>query len=511
MGLAAARRQEIAVRLSLGAARARLVRQLLTESVLLATAAGAAALSLVWLVLRAATQFVPMLPFEIALTWPATTFTFGVALAVGLAFGLAPALHGTRVTLAGALHDSGRTVAGGRNRLQRALVVAQVTFTQPLIVLLVTVLLITFGELQPQRQTEFGDRLINVQLHPPPSATAEPEELRATIRRLTERLQGTPGVEAALIDWRGASPLGYYVVHPEDRVAGASEEALRLSGERAAPGYFAALGIPLVQGRDFAPTEVAPAEPRPAHVDVVIGADLARRLWHGANPVGRRLWATSDSARAARTLTVVGVIDDPTADNRRVGERVRVYLPPDTTRLAHVLLLRTTGAASPLLPAVRSAVHEETDGMLADVHTLAELEHVAQRNRRLAASGLSVAGVMALLLSAIGLYAVVAFSVGQRTREIAVRLAVGAPGGRIVRRFVADGVRLGAIGLALGLPFGLFGLRTLLAADNDFPALPVGPVTATTAIGAIATAVVAAWLPARRAARVDPAAALRAE
>lgn len=118
---------------------------------------------------------------------------------------------------------------------------------------------------------------------------------------------------------------------------------------------------------------------------------------------------------------------------------------------------------------------------------------------------------MALFLSAIGLYAVVAFAVGQRTRDIAVRLAVGAPAGRIVRRFVADGVRLGVLGLALGLPLSLLGLCALLAADNDFPALPVGPVTAIAALGVIATATVAAWIPARRAARVDPAVTLRSE
>jgi ABC-type antimicrobial peptide transport system permease subunit len=124
---------------------------------------------------------------------------------------------------------------------------------------------------------------------------------------------------------------------------------------------------------------------------------------------------------------------------------------------------------------------------------------------------ISSAGTAALLLSATGLYAVVAFAVGRRTREIAVRMSVGAPGGRIVRRFVADGLRLAVVGLALGLPVSLLGLGALPALDSDIPALPAGPVAAITGIGVIATAVLAAWIPARRAAAVDPAAVLRAE
>jgi predicted permease len=519
MGLAARRRQEIAVRLSLGAARGRLVRQMLTESVLLAVIAGATALGLTWLVLRVATRRIPSLPFELGITWPATAFTLGVALAVGVGFGLAPALHGTRVTAAGALRDSTASVTGGRGRLQRALVVAQIACTQPLIALLAMVLLVAVDELQPRRQTELGARLISVRLRPPvptaadasPAAAAGWERLRAPMRRLAERLPTTGGVERIVTEWPGASPLGGYVVHPADRVAGTSQEPVRLNGERAAPGYFATLGIPVVHGRDFTPAEVSPARPRPAQAGVVVGADLARRLWGGADPIGRRLAATSDSAPGARTLVVVGVIDDPLARFRKPGDDVRVYLPPDTTQIARALLVRTTGDAASVLPAVRTAVHEAASDLLSDVHTLAERQAEDERDRRVATGWISAAGIMALLLSAIGLYAVVAFAVGRRTREIAVRMSVGAPGGRIVRRFVVDGLRLTAIGLALGLPASLVGLGVLPVLDSDFPALPAGPVAAITGIGVLATALVAAWLPARRAAAVDPAVVLRAE
>ena len=395
MGLAAARQQEIAVRLSLGAARGRLVRQMLTESVLLAAAAGATALGVAWGVLRLAARGLPALPFELGITWPATAFALGVGLAVGVGFGLAPALHGTRVSAAGAMRDSARSVAGGRGRLQRGLVVAQIAFTQPLIALVATVLLVALGQLQPRRHTELGDRLITVRLRPPvasdadasPAAAAGWVRVRAAMRRVSERLPTVGGVAGVVTEWPGASPLGGYTVHPDDRVPGAPEEPLRLTGERASPGYFAALGVPVVRGRDFAAAEVALARPRPAQAAVVIGADVARRLWGEADPVGRRL-AASDSALGPRTLIVVGVIDDPLAKFRRAGEDVRIYLPPDTSEIARALLVRTTGDAALILPAVRRVVHEDASELLSEVGTVAAALAAAEHDRRVVTADL---------------------------------------------------------------------------------------------------------------------------
>ena len=516
-GLAAARRQEIAVRLSLGAARGRIVRQLLTESALLAVAAGAAALALVWVALRAATRLIPAMPFEIAVTAPATAFTFGVALAVGVLFGLSPALHATRLGLASAMREAGGGIAGSRGRLQRGLVVAQVAFTQPLIVLLAAVLLLVLGEFQPPRRAEHPERLVELSLRPAAAATQSPlaaasqAQLRGTMRRLLERARETPGVESAVIDWGGGAPLGAYVVHGDDRVDGASPEQVRLSGARAAEGYFAMMGVRLVRGREFAPEDLGAATSRTGDVAVVIGAELARRMWAGADPLGRRLRATDDSA-GLRTLVVVGVVDDPLDGGRRyANEDHRVYLPPDTSRAARTLLLRTAGPAQPLVPALRELVRAEAPDMVSSVRTLAEMQAELQHNLRLVAGGISAAGLMALLLSAIGLYAVVAFAVGQRTREIAVRMAVGARGEQIARRFVGDGVRLSAVGLLLGLPAALAGLHVLMSADADFPPVPFGRLTAIAATGVVVVAAAAAWIPARRAAAVDPAETLRAQ
>jgi len=168
--------------------------------------------------------------------------------------------------------------------------------------------------------------------------------------------------------------------------------------------------------------------------------------------------------------------------------------------------------AQSLVPTVREVMQEVAPDLSAGIRTRAEIENLNIRRYRLITSGLSAAGLAALLLSAIGLYAVVAFSVGQRTREIAVRMAVGARGGQIVRRFVHDGLRLSVIGLALGLPASVVGLNVLMTTlDDDFPHVPLGPVTAVAALGIVVVAIAAAWIPARRAAAVDPALTLRSQ
>ena len=517
-GLATARRQEIAIRLSLGAARTRLIRQLLTESALLGVASGAAALGAVWLVLRTVTTFVPGMPFEVGITVPVTAFTFGVALTVGVLFGLSPALHATRLGLASALRDSAVTAGAVRGRLQRGLVVAQIAFTQPLIVLLAAVLLLLLDQYLPRNRPVLANQLVTlsfIQSTPTtgaaPAAARARQQVRIATRRLRDRLQATPGVEAAVIQWGSAWFAGLYVVHPDDRVAGVPQNAIGFLGEHAAAGYFRATGVPLVRGREFAPADVSSLASRSTEATVIVGVDLARRLWPGADPIGRRLQAASDSGSGARTLVVVGVIDDPAARLRRAGDDYRIYLPPDTTLAPRSVLLRTAAAAQSLVPKLREVAQAEAPDMPVRIRTVAEVEDVRRSQFQMVTAGLLAAGAAALLLSAIGLYAVVAFSVGQRTREIAVRIAVGARGQQIVHRFVGDGLRLSALGLALGLPISVVGLNVLMGAVPDIPSIPLPAVTMIAAVGVVIVATAAAWLPARRAATVDPAITLRSQ
>ena len=518
-GLATARRQEIAIRLSLGAARTRLVRQLLTESAVLGIAAGAATLGLVWAVFRTVSAYVSWLPFEVSITWQVVAFTFGVALTVGVLFGLSPALHATRLGVASALRDSAGTLSATPGRLQRGLVIAQIVFTQPLIVLLAAVLMLLLGEFQQRTRPPFADRLALVGFMfwgaPSSGASADATKMKAhardVVRRVGARLESVPGVETVIVQWGFPWAVGTYAAHPDDRVARASQEPIGLLGEYVASGYFKANGVPFVRGRDFTESEVTTPGNRTPQASVIVGMDLAQRLWGGADPVGRRLQAVGDTAHGARTLVVVGVIDDPKAKLRRAGDDYQIYLAPDTTAGPNALLVRTGPAAQTLMSALREVAQAEVPEIPTHIRTIGEIEDLHMSRFRMVTAGLVAAGVAALFLSAIGLYAVITFSVGQRTREIAVRMAIGARGQQIVGRFVRDGLRLSGIGLALGLPASVVGLSVLVSAVPDIPPVPLPWVTGIAAVGVVIVATVAAWIPARRAAAIDPAVTLRAE
>ena len=516
-GLAASRRHEIAIRLSLGAARLRVLRQLLTESVVLATAAAAAALAIVWLVQSAVRHFLPALPIELAVTGPATVFTFAVALAVGVLFGLSPALHASRLALASASRDSSGTIVATRARLQRALVVAQIALTQPLTVLLAAVLVFIVASYAPTSPTPHGDRVAVLTLRPPSSVgvgarTGEEagRQLRDAVRRLAARLEETPGVVSTVIDWGITPPLGTYTVHPDDDADAAAPPIVNVHGERAAGGYFGTMGIRLVRGRDFGPDDSGELGPRTTEAPVILGADLARALWGSADPVGRRLRPASDSASLPATLRVVGIIEDPAADLRRPDDDYTIYLPPDTTRATGTVIVRTADAAAGLLPTLRATAQSEAPTMVARIRTVAEMEAQTERHFRIITAGILTAGLAALFLSAIGLYAVVAFAVGQRLREIAVRLAIGAGGAQIIRSFLMDGLRLSALGLAIGLPLSILGLHALDAEIGEV-SVSLPAVAGIAALGVLIVAIAAVWLPARRAAAVDPAVTLRGE
>jgi predicted permease len=513
-GLASARRREIAVRLSLGAPRARIIRQLLTESAVLAVFAGAGALAIVAIIVRLATVLVPEFPLELEIEWPTTTFTFGIALAVGVLFGLSPALHATRLALASVLRDSSGGIASTRARLQRGLVVTQIALTQPLIVLMTTMLVLITSDMKPITGSDSAEQVITLRVETPSSVnwdfTPEMErKQRELMLRLRDQVRATPGVENAVIDWRGFYYPGVYGVHPGDRAGGRSDATASLAVRHVEGTQFDVLGIPMKSGRTFVPSDLPAA--MSSEAPVIIGADLASHLFGSANPVGRRLQTRSDSAGEAngpRTLVVLGVVEDPVARMRVASEPYRVYLPADTARSAEYILIRTAAAAAPLLPTIRELAQSTAANAIVSAQTLADVEAQQNRERRRVSGAFSAGGIVALLLSAIGLYAVIAFGVSQRTHEIAVRLAVGADRSQITYAFVREGLRLGALGLVLGLPVGLFAMRRLVA-TFDMGELPVALIILIASTGIFLVAAASAWGPARRAAGVDPATALR--
>ena len=510
VGLAVARRREIGVRLSLGAPRTRLVRQLLTESVLLALVAAAVGLFVTAVGIRlvgAALEDV-----QLVVDWRVTIATCAVAVVTGVLFGLSPALHATRISLGEVLKSSSSSVAATRSRLQRALVVAQITLTQPLLVGLGVVVATMVTDVGTRATSSVPDRIAEIELDTWAGRVSAAERA-SRVAAVVERVAAMPGVVAAMPMQLGTvtAPL---TVPPADRIAGVTYDPVMEARLTAAPkGYFNAFDIPIVRGRDFDAGEYVHASDdaaRPPSFDrVIIGSDLARRLWGGANPLGKRLVMGTSERSGSPAMVVVGVVDAAAAGPSQLADQIRVFVPYSSINTG--VIARTTGPALPMLNAMRTVVAAEAPQMpIRRAQTVEQREAESRRNLLRASGAVAGGGLLALLLSAIGLYAVVSLSVGQRTREIGIRTALGAQRVQVVRLFFAKGLALSAIGLILGLPLSM-GVTRLIATALHWP-LTSSPLLGV-AIGAVVLAVasVAVWIPARRAGTIDPIMALRTE
>jgi predicted permease len=503
VGLALARRREIAVRLSLGAARRRIVRQLITETVLLALAAGAFGLFVIWVLVRTIGLRVP--DVQLVLDWRVIAFTFGFAIATGMLFGVSPALHATRLALADVLKDSAATVVATRSRLQAGLVVAQIALTQPALLGLGLIIRNMVGDLRERPATVFSDRILELSFNTNPRYGAINQERADILQRLQARFAALPGVVAAVPLESG---YGYFevAVHAADRVTGV-EYGTRLVVRTLAtpPGYFSLMGIPFVRGRDFVAAE------KDDRTAVVIGGDLARRLWGTADPIGRRLVNARTGLSEATQFVVVGVVDETRAGRSEMGgNQQRIFTP--AMAVTGGMLIRTRGPAEPMVPVIRTVASSEAPELpLTSSRTLAAIETSQRSSIARAIAGAAASGFLGLFLSAIGLYAVVAFAVGQRIREIGIRTALGADRRQVVRMFLLRGLRLSLAGILTGVTLSVVVGRIIALAQNQDA--PGGTFTLAVAVASIVTAVAlfATWIPARQAARVDPLDALRAE
>ena len=492
---AVGRRQEIAVRLSLGASRVRVIRQLLTENIVLATFGAVLALGVYQGAIVALSRF-PQAAFLRA-DLGTVAFTMVIALGTGILCGLAPALSATRSGVATALKD---TSAGAtrRSRLQHTFVVAQVMFTQPLLLLIASIITASLMVKKIPLPEGVADHVLRLRVDPRflPGTWAEG---RDAINRTVRRIGEAPGVVNVLPYpvWVGGASLS---VHPEDRepnMAAASSVSMYM--ERVDPGYFDLIGVPLVRGSTAAPaSDTGPT--------MIIGSDVARKLWGNADPIGRRF----QQIMPVRTIVVSGVYD---ARYFYAGDRATVYRPVNNLWSNGEYLIRTTVPALDLAKTIRAIVREELPlAPVSQLITLAQLDAERMATERNIQMGATAGGVLVLLLSSIGLYGAVALAVGQRTREIGIRMALGARAGEVVSLFYARGVRLGIIGMVLGLPVSLVAFHFLGQLDSSGDTAPSlwwfgGVIVATV----LAVASVATLIPATRAARVNPVTALRAD
>ena len=505
---AVARRHEIAVRLSLGASRVRILRQLITESTLLAVVGGGAGLVLAWWLLTwAGRTFISDLG-GVAVAPDAGTFAFTLALAAGtgIVFGLSPALHATRGAVAGAIRDSG---AGStiRSGLQRTFVTAQITLSQPLLVILATMLALVYGSYR-QRIPELTRQVVVVGLRPLMRTGVQGQRTEA-VDALTPRIAEHPDVIDAVPEARQFDA---------GRIVAPNVRAI-VNVEGSAPGWFALNDVALLQGRDVVMADTAVTR----SVPVVVGSDLASALWGGTNAIGRTIAPPmlQGMAHDSATMTVVGVYDASQPFLRRRFDAgagsgtptFRVYSASGKEWRRDRIFVRTRGPAEPFIPTLRQLIDSRAPLLPVSLaRTVAQMDADDNREALRMAAVAGAGGALALLLASLGLYGVVALAVQQRTREIGIRIAVGASPARLVRMFVGSGLRIGVMALVIGLPLSIVGMRLL-----QLQGFVIGPQVNLWLIGcgiaSILLGVVAAatWIPARRATRVDPAITLRVD
>lgn len=507
-----ARRREISLRLALGADHVRVVRQLLTESAVLATLSGALAVVVAWWGSRALLLMATdgdAVALDVGPNAHVIAFTLAVSMASALLFGLMPALRASRIDLASVLRATGRSIAHSA-RFGTALITCQVALS---LLLLVGASILTRSLLKTESLPLGFDRahLIAADLD---IATPgyQADRLASAVHALRERLMSVPGVAAVSYSQNGIFSGTEW--HTDVGVAGLTL-TLRDSStaaDKVGSGYARAIGARLIAGRDFGAEDegIPPAT-------ALVNESFARFYFHGANPIGRLVQFDDSSI-----VHIVGEIADVRGQSLDTsgtsGAARRIYIPylyqsgttkfPQPTELR--LLVRTSGDPARVLPAVRRAI-VATDPAIAidDLESVTHLIRSSIRDERLVARLATGLGALALVLAAIGLFGVMSYSVGRRTNEIGVRSALGADRSTIAWMVLRDGLRPVAIGVLLGFPLSIAAVRLLQHHLNDISS---DPASIALAIGVLlAAAVTAVLVPARRATRIDPIGALREE
>ena len=504
------RRRELAVRTALGAARGRLVRQILLESLVLGAAGAALGIALAVVAVRALGAIVPAELFRVdlvAVDPEAVVFAAIVAVLAAAGFGVAPAVAGARTDVQGVLRGGGGSSGRGARRFLRALVVAETAVAMVLLVgagLLVN----AFLRLRAVDPGPDPDRTLTVQVFSADPRYADAARSHALFARLVETARTIPGVEAAsgMLLRPLEGPQGFdYPFTIEGRAREEQAAHPLLNYEAVTPDFFRSAGLRVVRGRGFTADDRV-GTPRVA----VLGESVARRFWPGADPIGQRLkWGGPDSP--APWVTVVGTVED---SRYRMLEQVSLdaYVPFEQSPwpLNH-LVLRTAAEPAGVIAALRREVAaQEPSVRLLDVATVGAMMRNALARPRFAGTLLTVFGGVALLLAAVGLAGVLWFTTRERTREIGIRMALGASGARIRMEVLREGLGVAAAGLLLGAVGASVLARLLRSLLYEIG--PHDPATyAVTATVLAAVAIAACLLPAWRASREEAVVALRAE
>ena len=502
---AAARQKEVAVRHAIGAGRFRLIRQFLTESLILATFGGVLGLLFAWWGSRALLILVSgdssPIPIDVTPNVRILSFTFAVSVLTALLFGLAPAWIITRPNVGSALKVT--TPARPRLGLSRLLVVSQVTFSL-LLLIGAGLFLKTLHNLRTINLGFEADQLIQARISPR-SSGYKPEQYPELNKRLIERLTSTPGIRSASVAGSGfrSGSSRTCCIAVEGYTPGKDEDR-QIQVLEVAPGYFSTIGLPLLMGRDFTPSEV---ENKPGVFPklAIINETMAHRYYGQANAVGRRFgWGDQ---KVVYDTEIVGVARDANYGNLREKTKSLIYYPSEGGTL---LVVRAGLDSSTLVSTIRNEIKTVDKTLEPFISTVPQLRDEALVQERMLAKLSSFFGLLALLLAGIGLYGVMSYDVVRRTREIGVRMAVGARGLDVLGMILREALWLVIAGVLLGLLVALMTMKVI--ASLLFGLEPTDPLTLIMAtVVMLAIAAFAGWLPAWRAARIDPVFALRHE
>ena len=504
---ASTRQREMAVRLSIGASRGRIIGQLLIESLLLGALAAAVGLAIAPLVSELLVRMTigvdsGPLPFSVGIDTRVVTFTIAITLLTSFLFGFAPAWRATDLSLATALKDSGRgTHRGARLSLSKVLVVGQVALSLFLAVG-AGLFARSFTNLVSQ-PLGLEDQVLSVSISPSLGGYQQ-GELPALYERIVARVEAVPGVKSATVAMCGLMNgcrsnsdgvfISGYTSQPGEQVG------FQVNG--VGPNYFVTVGMTMAAGRNFAPQDIGGK-----NKIAIINEAMVRRYFKGRDPIGQHFGFDKPDE-----IEIIGVVRDAHVNSVREAAVPMVYFPFDANP-PYVGTMQVRAAGDPVVAgaAIRRALQESEKRLPVDrVVTIASLAAATLRQERLIARLTTVVGLLALVLASLGLYGVMAYAVKQRTAELGVRFALGAPRGRVLWMVLRESMVLVVIGLAIGVPAVMAVGR--LISPMLFEVKPTDPLVVSIAIGVLF--VVGAWsgyLPALRASRVDPITALRTE